>query len=211
MWLPDPCAELGGAAARRGVAQSPWSIKMLVDIDWVIALSLVADVGYGCPACDVASIVVVVEERLPGDAVSMSQAEFTGFASLVDPRPDELRAWAYHPNSVAPATMPHNWDLLIATNDLADTLFALAMDPSCPARRFALHCMYIYAAGGVRTSFRQQPRRKLRRYVDEAGRRGDAPLQLWAHNTRALLERSDLFDYPDWYKGGLVRSPRRIG
>lgn len=106
--------------------------------------------------------------------------------------------------------MPPDWDLLIATNQLVGTLFDLAKDPRCPARRFALHCLYIYAAGGIRTHFREQPRRKLRRLIDQAAQDRDEALQIWAHNTRALLARPQLFQYPDWYEGGLVRDPRRL-
>jgi hypothetical protein len=144
-------------------------------------------------------------------AVNVHETGFRGFANLVDPRPDELRDWAYHPDSVALETMPSDWDLLIATNRLAGTLFELAMDPDCPARRFALHCLYIYAASGIRDNFREQPKRKLRRYVEQAEKVGDETMRLWAHNTRMLLARRDLFNYPDWYEGGLVRDPRRLG
>lgn len=141
----------------------------------------------------------------------MIQSGFGGFSNPVDPRPDELRAWAYQPGSVALDSMPPDWDLLISTNRLVGTLFDLAGDPECPARRFALHCLYIYAAGGIRTNFREQPRRKLRRYVEQAERHTDESLRIWAHNTRVLLSRPNLFRYPEWYEGGLVRNPRRIG
>ena len=56
------------------------------------------------------------------------------------------------------------------------TLFELAIDRSCPARRFALHCLYIYAADGIRTQFRAHPKRRLRKLVRAgrgAGRRAD--------------------------------------
>jgi hypothetical protein len=141
----------------------------------------------------------------------MVESGFGGFSNPVDPRPDELRTWAYQPGSVALDSMPPDWDLLISTNRLVGTLFDLAADPDCPAQRFALHCLYIYAAGGIRTNFREQPRRKLRRYVEQAERQSDEALRIWAHNTRVLLSRPDLFRYPEWYEGGLVRNPRRIG
>jgi hypothetical protein len=138
------------------------------------------------------------------------QTGFDGFANPVDPRPEELRAWAYQPNAVPLDTLPPDWDLLISTNRLIGTLFELAADSDCPARRFALHCMYIYAAGGIRTNFREQPRRKLRRLVEQAEKHADNSLRTWAHNTKALQAQPDLFQYPEWYEGGLVRSPRRI-
>ena len=139
------------------------------------------------------------------------QTGFDGFDNPVDPRPEELRAWAYQPGAVPLESMPPDWDLLISTNRLVGTLFELAADPGCPARRFALHCLYIYAAGGVRTNFREQPRRKLRRLVEQAERHEDDALRTWAHNTRTLLAQPDLFEYPEWYEGGLVRNPRRLG
>jgi hypothetical protein len=139
-------------------------------------------------------------------------ATFRGFANPVDPTPAELRSWAYHPDPSLLHTMPPDWDLLVSGDRLIGTLFELAMDPTCPARRFALHCLYIYAADAIRTNFRAHPRRRLRKFVEHAEHEGDEMPKIWAHNVRMLLAHSDaLFDYHDWCEGGLVRNPRRIG
>ena len=139
------------------------------------------------------------------------QGAFRGFANPVDPTPAELRAWAYNPDSVPLETMPPDWDLLVSGDRLIGTLFDLAMDRSCRARRFALHCLYIYAADAIRTRFRAHPKRKLRKLVEQAEEYGDELMEIWAHNSRVLLARQDLFDYHDWCEGGLVRNPRRLG
>jgi hypothetical protein len=136
---------------------------------------------------------------------------FRGFMNPVDPTPGELKSWAYHPDVVPLNTMPPDWDLLVSGDRLIGTLFEIAMDRACPARRFALHCLYIYAADGIRTNFRAHPKRKLRKFVEHAENEGDEMLAVWAHNTRMLLARPELFDYHDWCEGGLVRTPRRIG
>ena len=99
----------------------------------------------------------------------------------------------------------------IPCTNVARTLFDLAQDPTCPARRFALHCLYIYAADSVRTDFRAHPKRRLRKLVEEAEDHGDELLDVWAHNTRVLIARPELFEYHDWCEGGLVRSPRKLG
>lgn len=143
--------------------------------------------------------------------MSVQQAVFGGFANPVDPTPAELREWAYQPDSVPLETMPPDWDLLVAGDHLIGTLFELAMDPGCPARRFAQHCLYIYAADAIRTNYRAHPRRRLRKLVDQAAREGDEALRIWAHNTQVLQRRPELFDYHDWCEGGLVRNPRRLG
>jgi hypothetical protein len=142
--------------------------------------------------------------------VSLQPAAFQGFANPVDPTSAELRAWAYHPDERVLSAMPQDWDLLVSGDRLIGTLFELAMDPACPARRFALHCLYIYAADGIRTEFRAHPKRRLRKFVEQAEEGGDDPLVTWAHNTRMLLARPELFEYHDWCEGGLVRQPRRI-
>jgi hypothetical protein len=142
--------------------------------------------------------------------VSVQEAGFRGFANPVDPTPGELRAWAYQPDSVPLHSMPPDWDLLVAGDRLVGTLFELAMDPACPARRFALHCLYIYAADGIRTNFQAHPKRRLRKLVEQAEEHGDEMMATWAHNSRMLLARQDLFDYHDWCEGGLVRNPRRL-
>ena len=143
--------------------------------------------------------------------MSLQQTSFRGFANAVDPTASELRAWAYQPDSVALESMPQYWDLLVAGDRLVSTVFALAMDTNCPARRFALHCLYIYAADAIRTKFRAHPKRRLRRLVEQAEDDGDELLEMWAHNTRVLLALPELFDYHDWCEGGLVRQPRRLG
>jgi hypothetical protein len=143
--------------------------------------------------------------------MSVAQSAFHGFANPVDPSPAELRAWAYNPDSVPLQTMPPDWDLLVSGDRLILTLFELAMDRSCPARRFALHCLYIYAADGIRTQFRAHPKRRLRKLVQQAESLGDEPMKVWAHNSRVLLAKPDLFEYHDWCEGGLVRQSRRLG
>jgi hypothetical protein len=143
--------------------------------------------------------------------MSIQEAGFRGFANPVDPTSSELRAWAYQPDSVPLHSMPPDWDLLVSGDHLIGTLFELAMDPACPARRFALHCLYIYAADGIRTQFRAHPKRRLRKLVEQAEERGDEMMATWAHNSRMLLARPELFDYHDWCEGGLVRNPRRLG
>ena len=140
----------------------------------------------------------------------MQDSAFRGFANPVDPSPAELRAWAYEPDSVPLHTMPKDWDLLVSGDRLIGTLFDLAMDRACPARRFALHCLYIYAADAIRTKFRAHPRRRLRKLVEQAESQGDELMTVWAYNTRMLLARPELFDYHDWCEGGLVRQGRRL-
>jgi hypothetical protein len=142
--------------------------------------------------------------------VSVQQATFRGFANPVDPSPSELRSWAYQPDSVPLPSLPSDWDLLVSNDRLVMTLFDLAMDRECPARRFMLHCLYIYAADGIRTGFRAHPKKRLRKLVEHAEQEGDELMTTWAHNTRVLLARPDLFDYHDWCEGGLVRNPRRL-
>src|SRR5215471_20718623 len=99
---------------------------------------------------------------------------------MVDPTSAELRAWAYNPDSVALDLMPPYWDLLVAGDRLITTIFALAMDANCPARRFALHCLYIYAADGIRTDFSAHPKRRLARLVRKAEADGDDVMTTWA-------------------------------
>ncbi|GAA0808655.1 hypothetical protein [Spirilliplanes yamanashiensis] len=143
--------------------------------------------------------------------MTLQEASFRGFANPVDPTADELRAWAYHPNAVPLEQMPPDWDLLLSTDDLVGTLFDLAMDRSCPARRFAQHCLYIYAADGVRQNATGHRKRKLRKLVERADQWGDETMHIWAHNCRVLMSRPELLDYEEWCEGGLVRHPRRIG
>jgi hypothetical protein len=144
--------------------------------------------------------------------VSLQQvAAFRGFANPVDPTPAELRSWAYNPpDSLRVQGMPPDWDLLVCTDRLIGTIFDVAMDNTCPTRRFALHCLYIYAADAIRTTFRAHPKRRLRRLVEQAEDDGDELMEMWAHNTRVLLALPELFDYHDWCEGGLVRAPRRL-
>ncbi len=47
--------------------------------------------------------------------------------------------------------------------------------------------------------------------VEQAEQEGDEILAIWAHNTKVLKQRRDVFDYHEWCEGGLVRNPRRLG
>ncbi|WP_018585613.1 hypothetical protein [Salinispora arenicola] len=142
--------------------------------------------------------------------MSVQESAFHGFANPVDPSPAELRAWAYHPDSIPLTSMPQDWDLLVSGNGLVATLFDLAMDPACPARRFAVHCLYIYAADGIRTQFRAHPKRRFWKLVELAERDGDELMRTWAHNSRFLRDQPNAFVYRDWCEGGLVRANRRL-
>lgn len=133
-----------------------------------------------------------------------------GFDNPVDPRPEELHTWAYHPGAVPVTALPPDFDLLVAGDVLAPTLFALAMDRQCPARLFALHCLYIYAADSVRPNATAHRRRRLAKFVQRAADVGDHVMAVWAHNCRMLSAHPELFDHQDWMEGGLVRRPRRL-
>ena len=76
--------------------------------------------------------------------MSVQQSSFRGFANPVDPTSAELRAWAYQPDSVPLSTLPADWDLLVAGDALVASIFELALDRACPARRFALHLSLIH-------------------------------------------------------------------
>src|SRR4029453_7734558 len=148
---------------------------------------------------------------LRGDGVSVRESTFSGFSNPVDPRPEELQAWAYHPEAIPLDAMPPDWDLLLAGDVLAPTLFELAMDRQCPARRFAQHCMYIYAADGVRPNATSQPKRRLKKCVERGEEVGDEPMSIWAHNCRVLMRRPELFEYEEGIEGGRGGPPRRPG
>ena len=125
--------------------------------------------------------------------MSVQQTTFRGFANAVDPTAAELRAWAYQPDSVSLQSMPPYWDLLVAGDRLVSTVFDLAIDTNCPARRFALHCLYIYAADGIRTDFSAHPKRRLRKLVERAEADGDELMQdVGLQRTRAAGPAGDV-------------------
>src|SRR2546430_5990211 len=66
----------------------------------------------------------------PYTTLFRSQQVFRGFANPVDPTPAELRAWAYHPDTIPLPSMPPDWDLLVSGDHLIPTLFDLAFDRS---------------------------------------------------------------------------------
>lgn len=138
----------------------------------------------------------------------VSEASFSGFAHPALPTVDEIRAWALDAYSVAPEG--RQWDLTLATDELAEAWLELAADELCPKRSFALHVLYIYAGDAVRTKFRVHPRKKVDKLLDKANGLRDQYVGLWAANTKALIRQPDLFDYDEWCNGGLVRRPRRL-
>jgi hypothetical protein len=135
-----------------------------------------------------------------------------GFDNPVDPQPAELRAWAFHPEAMPLNALPRDWDLLVATDRLVPTLYKLAIDRHCPARHFALHALYIYAAQTLRHAAQAGRRRcqRLRKLTDDAVRHRDEIMRTWAHNCRTLQGHPHVFRVEDWIDGGLVRRPRRL-
>ncbi|MFC4335112.1 hypothetical protein [Salininema proteolyticum] len=138
----------------------------------------------------------------------METEPFQGFANPVIPTADEIRSWAMDPE--APAPEGRQWDLLLAEDELMSTWLALAGDPLCPKRSFALHVLYIYSSSAVRTKYRVHSLKRLEKLLTAAEEIGDDYVQLWRGNTRALMSRPKLFQYDDWCNGGLVYRPRRL-
>jgi len=135
-----------------------------------------------------------------------------GFDNPVDPQPAELRAWAFNPDAIPLTALPRDWDLLVATDHLAPTLYQLAVDRHCPARRFALHALYIYAAHTLRHAAQagRRQRQRLQRLTDDATRYRDEIMRTWAHNCRTLQVHPHVFSVEDWIDGGLARRPRLL-
>jgi hypothetical protein len=106
------------------------------------------------------------------------------FADVFRPTEDEIRAWAYAPNSGEPV---QDWDLVLATIGTAPLLLRLAADRDCPHRTYFLGCLHVIAEDAVRTGYRTTPSHSLEALLRDAAGIDDPGITTWAGRTRELM------------------------
>ncbi|GII33876.1 hypothetical protein [Planotetraspora mira] len=126
------------------------------------------------------------------------------FEDRANPTAAEIRRWAFSADAEHPM---QDWDLMVATPDLAPHLLILVADRKCPQRTFLLGCLYLLAGDAVRTQYRTLAKDRLAKLTREADELGDSWTRTWARRTRALVEKPATFDYDAWCGRGLARVP----
>ncbi|GAT00347.1 uncharacterized protein RMCFA_0461 [Mycolicibacterium fortuitum subsp. acetamidolyticum] len=110
------------------------------------------------------------------------------FVDVVNPTPDEIRAWAY---SGAFEPM-QDWDLVIADVDNLQLLLELIGDQACPARDYLLGSLYCLFGHSDRTD----PR--LLSAADAAQTGSDPWIATWGRRVCRVVENPSEFNRADW-------------
>ena len=120
------------------------------------------------------------------------------FEDVVNPTPEEIRAWAFDPDALEPM---QDWDLILECDELC---LSLASDSRCPKRTYFLHILYLTVGDAVRTSFLSRSRDVIERLL-AAGERSEEPaVRRWAERARGLIADPTRFNYPAWCGGDLA-------
>jgi hypothetical protein len=133
----------------------------------------------------------------------------SSFADPWNPTVEELRAWAYKDDAMWPG---EDWDLAVTSEDRAELILQLAMDPACPSRDFFLRCLYLLVGDAVRTSFVVHSRQAV---IDLLNRvPADCPPDIgrWVARARELIQGPpEAVDRDLWCDGGYARAEHGSG
>ncbi|OMC38977.1 hypothetical protein A5740_02745 [Mycobacterium sp. GA-1841] len=110
------------------------------------------------------------------------------FVDVVNPTPEEIRAWAY---SGASEPM-QDWDLVIADVDNLELLLGLVGDPACPAREYFLDSLYCMVGHSDRTD------PLLLRTAQAVRAVSDPWTAAWGRRVCQAVEDPSSFNRADW-------------
>ncbi len=115
--------------------------------------------------------------------------------------PDEIRKWAYDPALPEPC---QDWDLVLSWVQHERAYLELAVDGSCPKRRYFLGLIYLMVGDAVRTGFRNLARPLIEGFIDRGDEYTHPDIRQWQERSRELLKHPESFVYERWCAGGFA-------
>ena len=134
----------------------------------------------------------------------MALRKRTGITSMYNPwkpMPDEVRGWAYDPDTLEPC---EDWDLALCWVQHQRVYLELASDESCPKRRYFLGVLYLMVGDAVHSGFRNRPRPIIEGLIEKGDDYPHPDIKRWQERSRQLLKHPELFDYKRWCAGGFA-------
>ena len=127
------------------------------------------------------------------------------FVDPWNPKPDEIRAWAYDSDAMYPE---EDFDLALSWAGHELVYFELVDDEACPKRTLFLSVLYLMVGDAVRSGFNVAPEQVVREFIERGNDYNHPDIQKWQERSRALLANHDLFDYDLWCSGGYAREDK---
>ena len=123
-----------------------------------------------------------------------------------NPKPDEIRQWAYTPGAVEPC---QDWDLALIWARHEKAMLECAADDACPNRRYLLNELYKMVRYAVRDGFRSMPRPVIKGTIPRGDEYPHPDIRTWQARSRELLKSPESFDYETWSSYGLASDAPR--
>lgn len=124
------------------------------------------------------------------------------------PTDDELRAWAYAPDSKEPV---QDWGLVLSwqmDRGLLRRCIQLADDHDCPQAAFFLDVLYLWVEGLANGSDFAATRSMYDDWLNVASGITDQAVKRWRHHARLIFQGVDQFDRTKWW--ALVETDRQV-
>jgi len=123
------------------------------------------------------------------------------FSDPWNPRPEEIRSWAYDADAGEPV---EDFDLALTTAGHEAVYLDLAADSACPHRRYFLHVLYLKVGDDVRSGYASTPEAAVRAFVGQGASSTNPDVRAWAERSRALMADPSLFDFASWCERGFA-------
>ncbi len=121
------------------------------------------------------------------------------FKDALNPTEDELCQWAQDPDAEYPDEMSQDWDLILASRDLA---------PALIRREFFLGCLYTLSGDAVRGGSDDAWLNPIRALFDLVPEDAPTDLKQWVNRSKHLFLHPETYNYPDWGYGDLAYNDR---
>lgn len=123
------------------------------------------------------------------------------------PTEEELRDWAYSPDSVEPV---QDWGLVLSwqmDRGLLRRCVQFADDGHCPQAAFFLDVLFQWVDGVVRGNDFAERRGMYDEWLDVAKGLADPVVKRWRHHARMIFQGLQTFDRQNWWELGQADKP----
>ena len=123
-----------------------------------------------------------------------------------NPKKEELRKWAYDPESKWP---DQDFDLSVTEIHFSELILECAIDENCPKKDFFLSCAYILVGDAVRSGFNSTTKENVQDFLKAVKITNNKNLLLLFERATKLIKNPLLFDYDLWCAEGFVRKDKQ--
>lgn len=118
-----------------------------------------------------------------------------------NPQSEEIRAWAFEPDSIWP---DQDFDLSVAELHFADLIIELSCDARCPKKDFFLSCAYIIVGNAVMTEYETRSKTEVEQFLQQLKATNNERLLTLYKLAKELVATPSSFDYDFWCGEGCL-------